>query len=255
DQAQDESLTDSETEIEAHKEEETESQNKDTREKDELAEERAAEKTQQEAEQSEKGAEKAREAKLMREEWLLRDPPLFPAGWFKNSKYDFDESQVRHHYVQDAVTYDNRSRQLLCLAVQLISVFFEIHTDENGRHWVSVLGGPPSEPCLHMKMPDIVERDGGVRFVYVDPSSHIIEIENEWNERASEEDNRQVGEENPKVTTNVATAVDEKAEGDTEKRATGSDTLIYHTDAEEIPEAVKLSTGAPGLVPKDEDYE
>jgi len=66
-------------------------------------------------------------------------------------------------------------------------------------------------------MPDIVERDGGVKYVYVDPSSHIIEIENEWNKRAREEENRQTGEENPTVTMNAATAVNEKAEGITEK--------------------------------------
>ncbi|KAH8744712.1 hypothetical protein F5883DRAFT_722122 [Diaporthe sp. PMI_573] len=255
DQAQEESLTDSDTESEAQKGEQTESKNEDTREKDGQAEERAAETAQQEAEQTEKEAEKARKADLMRQEGLLRDPALFPANWFEDSKYDFDESQVRHHYVQDADTYHNRSRQLLGLAAQLINVFFEFHTEENGLYWISALGRPYSKDCINMKMPDIVERDGGVKYVYVDPSSHIIEIENEWNKRAREEENRQTGEENPTVTTNAATAVDEKAEGITEKRATGSDTLIYHTDAEEIPEAVKLSTGAPGLVPKDEDYE
>ncbi|KAH8768395.1 hypothetical protein F5883DRAFT_418567 [Diaporthe sp. PMI_573] len=228
DQAQEESLTDCETESKAQKEEQTERKNEDARQRNGQVE-GDAQKTQEEEEQREAEAEEARETKLMRQERLLRDPPLFPAGWFKNSKYDFDERQARHHYVQDAGTCDNRSRQLLCLAVQLIGVFFELHTDENGRHWISVLGGPLLKSSTHIKMPEIVEREGGVKVVYVDPSYCVTNIEKETNKMAMEEEKRQIGEENSKVTMDMVTAVEETAKGDTDKvsAAYSQDTLIY----------------------------
>ncbi|KUI64505.1 hypothetical protein VM1G_00671 [Cytospora mali] len=165
--------------------------------------------------QKDREVEEEGEAEGQRQEGLLLDPPLFPAGWFKNSKYDFDERQVRQEYVQDAETYNNRSSQLLCLAVQLIGTFFIFQTDENGRYWISMPGIPSLKPDLdNMKMPEVVERDGGVRVVYVDPSFRIAEIEKEECERKNEKER----------------ATGEKAKGD----------------------AIEVPTAAAGIVPENE---
>ncbi|KAL2273111.1 hypothetical protein FJTKL_04922 [Diaporthe vaccinii] len=222
DQAQEESLTDPETESEALDEEQKGSGSENARQIDEQTEEGGGNDTQHKDKQNEKARE-ARDTEVQRREGLLRDPPLFPASWFKNSKYDFDERQVRQDYVQDAVTYDNRSRQILCLAVQLIDVFFDFR-NKNGRHWISVLGAPAFMPPSNMQMPEIIERDDGARVVFVHPF-HIAEIENERVARAWEESNRQI-EEEARASTDVATAVDKKVESNAEKQPTASEEQI-----------------------------
>ncbi|KAK3332060.1 hypothetical protein B0T19DRAFT_482417 [Cercophora scortea] len=139
---------------------------------------------------------------------LLRDPPLFPAGWFKNSKYDFDQRQVRQKTVQDAETWVDRSRQMLWLTFQLRDAFFSLRTDEDGRHFISVPDAEPvSQPKLdiNLKMPEVVERDGGVRVVYVDRSI-----------RMAEEELGARGEQNDEAAIDRAACV-EKAEGDTKE--------------------------------------
>lgn len=134
------------------------------------------EKTQEADEQTLREAE---EAGLRRQEGLRRDPPLFPNGWLNNSKYDFDEMQVLNH-VQNVETYYDRSNQILRLASQLDGHFFVFDIDEEGRHWISVPGAPSTpKPDPNKKMPEIIEREGGVRVVYVHPSSHAAEIKRE----------------------------------------------------------------------------
>ncbi|KIW76815.1 hypothetical protein Z517_09259 [Fonsecaea pedrosoi CBS 271.37] len=190
-------------------------------------------------------AKEAEEAEVRRQEGLRRDPPLFPNGWLKRSKYDYDEIQVRSNYVQDAETYDARSIQLLRLAAQLTDHFFVFETDEEGRYWISVPGASSvPKPDPNKKMPDIVERDGGVRVVYVHPSFHAAEIKWEKKKAAREEKRqkekkRQKEEEEAKATTDVGTDVNEKAEG----------------DAQEAPEAVNVPAVAPSTVSEDGDHE
>ncbi|KAI1157722.1 hypothetical protein F5B18DRAFT_657383 [Nemania serpens] len=118
------------------------------RQQDAQMKEVEAKKTQEEDEQKCKGQER-----------LLRDPPLFPNGWFKNSKHHYDEIEVRH-LIEDAET------------------FFALKTDRDGRHWFSVLG-PSSvpKPDPYKNMPAIIERNGGVEVVYVIPSFHTAKIE------------------------------------------------------------------------------
>ncbi|KAG8162683.1 hypothetical protein KVR01_007161 [Diaporthe batatas] len=170
-------------------------------------------------------------------EEFLHDPPLFPAGWFKNSKYDFDERQVRQDHVQDAMTCDSRSRQILCLAGQLTGVFFGFRPDEKGRHWISVLGGPASMPRSHMQMPEIIKHGGGAGVVYVHLSLHIAEVEKEriardWEDRAIEK---------TVTRTDVATAVDEKVEGNTEEQPVASEVQIFKSEPESRMTEVKAT--------------
>ncbi|KAF2453002.1 hypothetical protein BDY21DRAFT_375046 [Lineolata rhizophorae] len=116
-------------------------------------------------------------------------------------------------------------------------------------------------------MPEIIERDGGARVVYVHPSSRTVEIERERKrmarereriarkeERQKEEEGQKEKEKEAKVTTDVATAVDEKAEGDAERPAQ-SKRPIGQVDAEEAPEAVNVPAGAPSMVLEDDDNE
>ena len=123
-----------------------------------------------------------------------------------------------------------------------------------------------------MKMPEIAERDGGVRVIYVEPSFLIVEIEKERNRRARKE-KRQIEQANTRTTTDVAISVDEKPKGDAERvsaanileasqsddtneqRPTQPERLINNVDAEETLEAVKISTRAPDIVLEAEDYE
>lgn len=118
------------------------------------------------------------------------DPPLFPNGWLKKSKYSFDETQVRD-YVQDVETYYDRSKQILRLAAQL-DVFFIFEIDEEGCYWISVpMASSIPKPDPRKRMPEIIEREGGVRNVYVDPSSHCAEIAREKQTLARVEERRQ----------------------------------------------------------------
>ncbi|KAI5465159.1 hypothetical protein BGZ63DRAFT_422113 [Mariannaea sp. PMI_226] len=96
--------------------------------------------------------------------------PLFPKNWFECSKHSIDEAQVRNH-VQDAETHHDRSMQILRLVAQLRHFFIFI-TDEDGRYWISVPGASSTpKPDPNKKMPEIIERDSGVRIVYVHPSA------------------------------------------------------------------------------------
>ncbi|KAH6975560.1 hypothetical protein EDB80DRAFT_309401 [Ilyonectria destructans] len=81
-----------------------------------------------EDERKDREAEEAREAQVQRQEALLRDSPLFSAGWFRNSKYNFEERRVRRESVQDAETCEDRSSQILWLAFQLRDTFFSFRT-------------------------------------------------------------------------------------------------------------------------------
>ncbi|OQV07693.1 hypothetical protein CLAIMM_12093 [Cladophialophora immunda] len=122
----------------------------------------------------------ATEAEVRRQEGLLRDPPLFPKDWLKNSKHDYQERQVCN-YVQPAEMQQERSLQILCLAAQLEGVFFTRKIDDEGRLWISVPGASsiPKPDPNNNKMPEIIELDSGVRVVYVHPSFHAAEIERE----------------------------------------------------------------------------
>ncbi|CZR49909.1 uncharacterized protein FPRO_16114 [Fusarium proliferatum ET1] len=263
-----------------------ENENEDVQQQDSQAKEVEAEKTQEEDEQKDREAE---EAEVRRWEGLHRVPPLFPNGWFKRSKYDYDEMQVRN-YVQDAATCDARSNQLLRLAAQLSDCFFVFETDEERRYWISVPGASSvPKPDLNKKMPEIIERDGGVRVVYVHPFFHAAEIEREkrraareekWQkEKKRKEEERQKEkkrkEDEAKATTDVATiAVNEKVEGDaeevsvanntpeasqltdtTEQQPTQSEKPVSQVDAEKATEAVNLPAVAPSTVSEDGDHE
>ena len=95
--------------------------------------------------------------------------------------------------------------------------------------------GAPSipQPDPNMKMPEVVERAGGVRAVYVHPSFHNTELESESRRREAREkiedrkkekerQEEKEKEEHTKATTDVATAVDEKTEGDAEEVSTAN---------------------------------
>ncbi|KLP05346.1 Uncharacterized protein LW94_1883 [Fusarium fujikuroi] len=252
-----------------------ENENEDVQQQDSQAKEVEAEKTQEEDEQKDR---EAQEAEVRRREGLHRDPPLFPNGWFKRLEYDYDEMQVRN-YVQDAATCDARSNQLLRLAAQLIGRFIVFETDEERRYWVSVPGASSvPKPDPNKKMPEIIERDGGVRVVYVHPLFHAAEIEREKRRAAREEKwqkEKKRKEDEAKATTDVATiAVNEKVEGDaeevsvanngpeasqltdtTEQQPTQSEKPVSQVDAEKATEAVNLPAVAPSTVSEDGDHE
>lgn len=249
------------------------SEDKDTRQQDTHTKEEAAEKPQQEDEQKIRESEEARlaeeegkrreaeEAEARRQEGLLRDPPLFPNGWLKKSKYDFDDIQVCD-YVQSFETCNGRSNQILRWAFQLTGYFFIVEFDEEKRIWISV-SGSSSLPKLDLnkKMPEIVERDGGVRVVYVDTSSHAAEIKKEKERLAREEEMQKEKEKDVEATTEVAAVVDEKANGDAEEvsavnsipeTSQFTETIDQqpaqferptdHVNAEGAPEAVNIPT-------------
>ncbi|VTT78609.1 unnamed protein product [Fusarium fujikuroi] len=255
-----------------------ENENEDVQQQDSQAKEVEAEKTQEEDEQKDR---EAQEAEVRRREGLHLDPPLFPNGWLKRSKYGYNDIQVRN-YVQDAATCDARSNQLLHLAAEL--------TDEERRYWISVPGASSvPKPDPNKKMPEIIERDGGVRVVYVHPLFHAAEIEREkrraareekWQkEKKRKEEERQKEkkrkEDEAKATTDVATiAVNEKVEGDaedvsvanngpeasqltdtTEQQPTQSEKPVSQVDAEKATEAVNLPAVAPSTVSEDGDHE
>ncbi|CVL08099.1 uncharacterized protein FMAN_14237 [Fusarium mangiferae] len=268
-----------------------ENENEDVQQQDSQAKEVEAEKAQEEDEQKDREAE---EVEVRRREGLHRDPPLFLNGWFKRSKHDYNDIQVRN-YVQDAATCDARSNQLLHLAAQLIDRFFVFETDEERRYWISVPGASSvPKPDPNKKRPEIIERDGGVRVVYVHPLFHAAEIEREKRRAAREEkwqkekerqkEKRQKEEERQKekkrkedeakATADVATALNEKAEGDakevsvanngpeasqltdtTEQQPTQSEKPVSQVDAEKATEAVNLPAVAPSTVSEDGDHE
>jgi RNase H-fold protein (predicted Holliday junction resolvase) len=57
-----------------------------------------------------------------------------------------------------------------------------------GSYWISVPGASSvPKPDPNKKMSEIIERDGGIRVVYVHPSFHTAEIERERKRIAREE--------------------------------------------------------------------
>ena len=181
---------DEQKESEDEESEDEESKDEEARRDEEQREEREAEKERQ-AEEGWKEA--ARRAEVERQEALLRDPPFFPADWFKNSKYDYEERLVRKYSVQDAGTCEDRSRQILWMAFQLMGTFFNLQTDEDGRHSISVPGAQSVPPLdLDKKMPEVVERIGGARVVYVDRSIYIAEMERNRQKEKAEGDTEEV---------------------------------------------------------------
>ncbi|KAM0080056.1 hypothetical protein ACKRZS_007794, partial [Fusarium odoratissimum] len=179
--------------------------NSDTQTKDKYAE-----KTQLEDEQKPGEAEEARlaqeagEEEVRRQEGLRRDPPLFPNGWLKQSKYSFDEIQI------------------LRLATQLIGDFFYLKTDER-RPWFS-LSGVSSVPKLgpSKMMPEIIERDSCFRVVFVVPSFHAVELKEEEEslaraEEMRKEKERQNEEKNAEAAPGAVAVVDAETEGNAEE--------------------------------------
>ncbi|KAK2122097.1 hypothetical protein NOF04DRAFT_1418333 [Fusarium oxysporum II5] len=207
-----------------------ESENKNARQQDSdtQTKEEDAEKTQLEDEQKRGEAEEARlaqeagEEEIRRQEGLRRDPPLFPNGWLKQSKYSFDEIQV-FDYVESLEMCNDRFVQILRLATQLIGDFFDLKTDEERRPWFSVPGVssvPKLEPSK--MMPDIIERDSGFRVVFVDPSFHAVELKEEEErlartEEMRKEKERQNEEKSAEAAPGAAAVVDEKTEGNAEE--------------------------------------
>lgn len=194
--------------------------NEDDQKESEAEEARLAEKGREERE-----AKEAQDAEALRQEGLLRDPPIFPKGWLKMSKYGYDEMQA-FNYVQSAEMYHGRSIQILRLAAQLVDHFFDFETDEEGRRWISVPGASSvPKPDPSKKMPEIIERDGGVRVVYVCPAFHAADVEKGMKkgarrderekEKARQKEQKHKEKENEaQATTDVTTTVDEKAEGE-----------------------------------------
>ncbi|KAK2469476.1 hypothetical protein H9L39_18935 [Fusarium oxysporum f. sp. albedinis] len=209
-----------------------ESENKNARKQDSdtQTKEKDAEKTQLEDEQKAGEAEEARlaqevgEEEVRRQEGLRRDPPLFPKGWLKQSKYSFDEIQA-FDYVESLEMWNDRQVQILRLATQLSGDFFDLKTDEERRPWFSVPGAS-SVPKLgpSKMMPEIIERDSGFRVVFVDPSFHAVELKEEEGrlartEEMRKEKERQNEEKNAEAAPGAATVVDEKTEGNAEEEA------------------------------------
>jgi hypothetical protein len=58
--------------------------------------------------------------------------------------------------------------------------FFSSHQNEHGTYYVTSCDVANfSTPCFDLKLPAIVQRDGGGQFVFVDPSLHtrVIKID------------------------------------------------------------------------------
>lgn len=137
---------------------------------------------------------------------------FFPRNWFENSKYDMEECRVRQEYVQDIETVKYREHRILSLLIRLVvngplqqettmegeherNGFFSSHQDEHGRYYVTSSDAPNvSTPCFDLKLPEIVQRDGGGQFVYVDPSLHtrVAEIDAGWQPLVSKETDSRV---------------------------------------------------------------
>ncbi|KAG4257598.1 hypothetical protein FPRO03_13860 [Fusarium proliferatum] len=103
---------------------------------------------------------------------------------------------------------NGRFVQILPVATQLIGDFFDLKTDEKRRIWFSV-PGVSSVPKLRSSktMPEIIERDSGLRVVFVDPSFYAVKLK--------EEKERQ-NEENAEAAPGAA-AVDAETEGNAEE--------------------------------------
>lgn len=122
-------------------------------------------------------SEEVRQEEDQRKEGLRRDPYFYPAGWFKQSKYDFQERLVRHKYVQDVETIRYRHVRMLWTTFQLMKssdedeAFFSYETDEDGHYLINVPGALVSlKPYFGSKMPQVIRCDGGAEVVYIDPA-------------------------------------------------------------------------------------
>jgi len=102
-----------------------------------------------------------------------RDHYLFPEGWFEDSKYDFEERQVRQDYVQDLATVEYRELRVVWAAFQLIDApgeqggFFSREVDVGGRCLLGVPGTQVPKPYFGAEMPEVITREGGLQVVYV----------------------------------------------------------------------------------------
>ncbi|KLP19935.1 Uncharacterized protein LW94_6552 [Fusarium fujikuroi] len=103
---------------------------------------------------------------------------------------------------------NDRFAQILRLATQLTGDFFNLTTDGEGGLWFSV-PGVSSVPKLRSSktMPEIIERDSGLRVAFVDPSFYAVKLK--------EEKERQ-NEENAEAAPGAA-AVDAETEGNAEE--------------------------------------
>ncbi|KAF5704656.1 hypothetical protein FMUND_12384 [Fusarium mundagurra] len=129
-------------------------------------------------------AQKAKEEEVMRQEGLRRDPPLFPNGWLKQSKYSFDEIQV--------FDYVESPEMRLLRRDAIIST-----------------------------MPEIIERDSGLRVVLVNFSFRAVELKEEEGrlvraEEMRKDKERQNEEKRAEAAPGAAAVVDAETEGNAE---------------------------------------
>ncbi|KAI0410265.1 hypothetical protein F5X98DRAFT_386674 [Xylaria grammica] len=93
----------------------------------------------------------------------IRDPDLFPAGWFEDSKYSPEEDNVRREYVQDEPTVFYRLVRIVWTTSRLMHAsgrpgFFNL-IDRDGRHHIVLPWATSApRPRLDAKMPHVVER-------------------------------------------------------------------------------------------------
>lgn len=152
--------------------------------------------------------QKKREAELAglqgmeREKALIRDPPLFGEDWFRDSKYDFEDRMVMRDSVQSIEMVEDRFNQILSLASCLVGSFFCLETNDDGYQAFGVIGAlSVRELNPDVKMPEVFEREGGVRAVYVDPSlaRYVAEVE-------EKDQKRELGNKNEKAVVNEVEA-------------------------------------------------
>ncbi|KAG4282265.1 hypothetical protein FPRO04_13309 [Fusarium proliferatum] len=158
-------------------------------------------------------AQEAGEEEVRRQEGLRRDPPLFPNGWLEQSRYSFDEIQI-FDYDESLEMCNDRYFQIVHLATQLTDVFFDVDTDKAGCHHFSV-PGISSVPQLGptKTMPEIIERDSGLRVVFVDPSFYAVKLKEEEMRKEKE---RQNEEKRAEAAPGAAAIVDTETEGNAE---------------------------------------
>ena len=131
---------------------------------------REAEEVRLEEERNDREAEVARLQELEREKALRIDPPFFRENWFDNSMFNSHERVVMQE-VQSIEVVEDRYAAILALGRELVGSFFRLETNSDGLPLFSVPKDPPVRQLgPDVQMPEVVEREGGGRFVYVDPS-------------------------------------------------------------------------------------
>lgn len=222
----------------------------------------------EEARLVEEGTREAEEARLQEvedEKAMLLDRDLFPSGWFKDSKYNFEEEMIRKKSIQDEETFFYRLRRILWTATQLMQRsdgnpgFFSLKTDEDRRLHIAVPGVLSlPQPCADAKMPKVFERDGGVKVVFVNPSliEHAAREEKYYNLlEAKNEEKRKEAE--AEAAGDAAAAVDEKTNEDEEivKNFIGEPDVAHDQSAntEQVDKVVPLTRDALDKVPLTEE--